>query len=1852
MSRLRIRAEDERRAYEALHAHIRCQEEAGSTPAGRKADDLRARGHKHSNDGDYEDAHALYREALALFSPEDRGAAAAAALYDLGESYARQRGGSKEENLREAERLFRRSLESPARRRDPIRLALTHDALGRVLRRRAHRLPTAEAKRLELEGIKEIARACQIMESIGSAGWLPAAEYYTNLGNALAQAERLDEAAEAHERSLRYVRGVEDNLEHPTIKHLLGTRKQSRLAVPLMNLASVLSSRGKLGDLERAVSLCGEAEKAGTTEEAMQARLAIAGALHRLGDDERAVQVAKSVELHRLAADLQVGLVELFLALGHPAQAVAVARKGGKEAMAARQQALADHLADHAASRAQRFGVLAARAWVDQGNAVAAFLELENVCGLRYYDQVSGYARAMPTDPVVRAISEVLGAHSFAAKTLDELASRAAYLPESEQRAFLGLHGALATPVISAAAASAESPRQLHVVQSHADDIAHAASHPSPVTALRTAAQKHLQRRVDLGRAVDARGTPLGQKEAWDQGMTPEALATVVADEPGRVAVRVHLSDRLLVAAVWLEGGELRGRSFHREVPVGLAHRLLAEAVDADEGDDEAGAESALNWTEALAELDLAGVLPEDVRHLVILPSLLAGLVPWAAVGAAAPLVSRVTAITVLPGLMPLWSRHAHCPPRSGLLTIAPADHAGQCATRFHGAALSVEFPNETRLLGEHATIDAAERAARQADVVTFYAHGNGGQVEEPGILLVDGTFEPDPQSGTWYGVERVELWACRSGINLPDDPLIPFVDDAFGVDIDFHRAGARSTIGTLWSVPDFVTGCIVARFRRALEQGKLAPEALADAQRWWLAEAVPSLILRLQQSGEEDAVQGFLGELGIVASAGQGIGGVLGPLPADGRLPAEEIDALAARLTSPLAWAGYRFVGACERRPLGGPPPVPAPLTDEENAEVDRILSEPSPAGMTIDEWQADALRRATDDVADRSPTPDEAVQAARLYADRRQSSPRHNLLRGLAWLHEVLADPGLAAEDRVRLRLEAAWLWLEAARCDTGDERLIGLFPTDHVAVARAAALIDGLPRDCDTVVLQAWVAVYDSDRRESHEVAAERWGTVRSSGGDFSGDGYAALRRNRAILELALCCREVPNEAGELASIDVNGLIEDSGGARFAAHRWDLARTAVLRRLGRDGGDAYDMQYLPHRDIGRAIGLRLEGRDDTDPDWSHYIEELNDGLCLVEYHYWGDPSDTRGTFWGTTGTPSRAWAFAGGQFLSQQLRIPQTAGRVPHYLSCLQLSADLRIAPLNAWSKGFAHVGRESFGRLGNEVWAVEHMLMFLSDAAAQRAQPDHRGSLTPPTPEFDPFTKSSAELAAAAETSPLAGTSWKLANCTMDWFKVEVQGRTAAFQVEQLVSRIQQSVTAHWDLIRKGLDGEFGEEMSAQGLSEGADAIRDLLDADGELRAVEEQLRDLPEWCAVLGLSVGSRGEIVALSLWREGKELHERSHVTEPWVGFVLAAHLAEVLQRASDDFRPTHGRAGTRPAAWAAVVKLMDPILVKVLAPALTVNRHLRVFAPGALRSLPALTLTAGGRPLAVGFGSVSLLPSIGFDRRVSIQPVREPFTVCTLAPEHEDGETCFGEAAIRTLRRWYPPEVVAEAVNPTGRDIVEVNAIEAVEDRANVVRFYGVGHPWTLNASTVGLRLPGGRSYSLANTRGMALPKASAVEMWAAVGGGSEMASTVAYTGDALPAFVRSFLMNGAAGVLDLAWPAHDLVKAMVAECFGATRRLGPLWEPVALARAVGWVGMVLELWKEASKGFKTTEEALRWLDETRMGAAHQAKLDPRAVVPFEPLVSAPSLPRTVEELVTEICQPVHLAAFRWWGA
>jgi hypothetical protein len=120
---------------------------------------------------------------------------------------------------------------------------------------------------------------------------------------------------------------------------------------------------------------------------------------------------------------------------------------------------------------------------------------------------------------------------------------------------------------------------------------------------------------------------------------------------------------------------------------------------------------------------------------------------------------------------------------------------------------------------------------------------------------------------------------------------------------------------------------------------------------------------------------------------------------------------------------------------------------------------------------------------------------------------------------------------------------------------------------------------------------------------------------------------------------------------------------------------------------------------------------------------------------------------------------------------------------------------------------------------------------------------------------------------------------------------------------------------------------------------------------------------------------------------------------------------------------------------------------------------------------------------------------------------------------------------------------------------------------------------------------------------------------------------------------------------VLDLAWPVHDVVKALVVEQFAILRESENGPDSLLLGAAVCMVEEVLERWRSMSAGFTDVRMALRSLDDFRRYSANSSGLDPRAVVPFEPLYEAPCVATSVAELVGVLTRPSQLGACRWWG-
>ncbi len=240
-------------------------------------------------------------------------------------------------------------------------------------------------------------------------------------------------------------------------------------------------------------------------------------------------------------------------------------------------------------------------------------------------------------------------------------------------------------------------------------------------------------------------------------------------------------------------------------------------------------------------------------------------------------------------------------------------------------------------------------RAWAHAKVISFYGHGNhvlmGRRAKYPGPQLQLGTGDvlrmASLQDAT-YGLDRVELWACRSGLDFPWDPMFP-VHEGFGFDYELISSGVRATIGTLWSVDELTTSLVVLRYRKALREGRDPAAALVEAQRWWRDVAQPRFV------ADEDftAVTIELWRSVLAGQAAPDEASVRAWLTATSRDP-DRRAALIESLRSPIAHAAYRFSGLqhtpAERLEAQAAPARPAPQRGIVRLTIGELRVQPIP--------------------------------------------------------------------------------------------------------------------------------------------------------------------------------------------------------------------------------------------------------------------------------------------------------------------------------------------------------------------------------------------------------------------------------------------------------------------------------------------------------------------------------------------------------------------------------------------------------------------------------------------------------------------------------------------------------------------------------------------------------------------------------------------------------------------------------------------------------------------------------------------------------------------------------------------
>jgi hypothetical protein len=519
-------------------------------------------------------------------------------------------------------------------------------------------------------------------------------------------------------------------------------------------------------------------------------------------------------------------------------------------------------------------------------------------------------------------------------------------------------------------------------------------------------------------------------------------------------------------------------------------------------------------------------------------------------------------------------------------------------------------------------------------------------------------------------------------------------------------------------------------------------------------------------------------------------------------------------------------------------------------------------------------------------------------------------------------------------------------------------------------------------------------------------------------------------------------------------------------------------------------------------------------------------------------------------------------------------------------------------------------------------------------------------------LDPYLLGVERLLNPGPDDPGCLPAWVLAHCVRGWDPGPTS-HTTAFAAERVLCERDAFARGALPDILQAIQEQLGSQLSEHFNEPGKlGFMRQVLGPLQRLEAAERTVREQPVGTGILGILCGATGELSLGITWREQAGLYARSSVCKH-LGHQLRAHLAELTKPELSDVDPRVGVLTNRSHVWAEIRALLDDPLAKLLVevPAGTV---LSVLAPGFVRPLPWLGLTRAGRPLWEDF-VIAQLPHLGFGQSSrGLQGRLEPYTICALGEEREDGETRFGEAAIRTLRACFSIRGAAEPTGPVVENkIVEVDMIERHANAINVLRFYGTTSPYDFGHSTAGIRLRGGRFFRTDNLHGIVLPLCECVELWGATGRMSQYRMVRQADHDRVPGLAWAFLAAGAAGVLDLAWPIHDLVKALVCERFGLIRRTEPQAGSIALARSVREIDALLRQWDEATAATGSVQSALDWLDQARLRDLVTRKLDSRHLVRFGAHADAPSVAFASAGPLIACCRrPEQLATFRWWGS
>ena len=225
-----------------------------------------------------------------------------------------------------------------------------------------------------------------------------------------------------------------------------------------------------------------------------------------------------------------------------------------------------------------------------------------------------------------------------------------------------------------------------------------------------------------------------------------------------------------------------------------------------------------------------------DIEELILVPHLYLHQIPFAAlpINQLGEYLSDKFILRTVPSCQVLEFCHRRPPIATSISygTVEDATEDLPCAAfeceqivQMHG------IPENLRLKGSQATVENYRQLASQVHVLHSSHHAQsrldnpleshlklGNGIITLGELMCPGWRLPD--------LEEVFLSCCETGFGMTE-----ITDDIITIATGFLCAGARSVIGTLWSVSDIATAMFCIFYYQQRQQGKNRPSALGEAQ-------------------------------------------------------------------------------------------------------------------------------------------------------------------------------------------------------------------------------------------------------------------------------------------------------------------------------------------------------------------------------------------------------------------------------------------------------------------------------------------------------------------------------------------------------------------------------------------------------------------------------------------------------------------------------------------------------------------------------------------------------------------------------------------------------------------------------------------------------------------------------------------------------------------------------------------------------------------------------------------------------------------------------------------------------------